>query len=152
MSSLLTGLQPPAALYSLSELYLLAFGGDSSRFAGRYVPRAILMDLEPGTMDSVRSGPYGQVFRPDNFIFGQVQPFLGPESSPVAHRAVQRSGCPFWRLSPSAHLPCRPVPATTGPRVTIPRAPSSSTPCWTSSGRRPSPATACKVGDLFHSR
>ena len=29
--------------------------------AGRYVPRAILMDLEPGTMDSVRSGPYGQV-------------------------------------------------------------------------------------------
>jgi len=28
---------------------------------GRYVPRAILMDLEPGTMDSVRSGPYGQV-------------------------------------------------------------------------------------------
>ncbi len=30
---------------------------------GRYVPRAILMDLEPGTMDSVRSGPYGQVSR-----------------------------------------------------------------------------------------
>ena len=38
---------------------------------GRYVPRAILMDLEPGTMDSVRSGPYGQIFRPDNFVFGQ---------------------------------------------------------------------------------
>ena len=26
---------------------------------GRYVPRAILMDLEPGTMDSVRAGPFG---------------------------------------------------------------------------------------------
>ncbi|CAI9288896.1 unnamed protein product [Lactuca saligna] len=38
---------------------------------GRFVPRAILMDLEPGTMDSVRSGPYGQIFRPDNFVFGQ---------------------------------------------------------------------------------
>ena len=38
---------------------------------GRYVPRAILMDLEPGTMDSVRSGPYGQIFRSDNFVFGQ---------------------------------------------------------------------------------
>uniref|UniRef100_H2N9K2 Tubulin beta chain n=1 Tax=Pongo abelii TaxID=9601 RepID=H2N9K2_PONAB len=38
---------------------------------GRYVPRAVLVDLEPGTMDSVRSGPFGQVFRPDNFIFGQ---------------------------------------------------------------------------------
>ena len=36
------------------------------------MPRAILMDLEPGTMDSVRSGPYGQVFRPDNFVFGQT--------------------------------------------------------------------------------
>ncbi|KAK7253821.1 tubulin-like protein [Aureococcus anophagefferens] len=35
---------------------------------GRYVPRAILMDLEPGTMDSVRAGPFGQLFRPDNFI------------------------------------------------------------------------------------
>ena len=29
------------------------------------------MDLEPGTMDSVRSGTYGQIFRPDNFVFGQ---------------------------------------------------------------------------------
>jgi tubulin beta len=38
---------------------------------GRYVPRAVLMDLEPGTMDSVRAGPYGSLFRPDNFIFGQ---------------------------------------------------------------------------------
>ncbi|KAL0518681.1 LOW QUALITY PROTEIN: putative Tubulin/FtsZ family, GTPase domain/Tubulin C-terminal domain containing protein [Leishmania naiffi] len=38
---------------------------------GRYVPRAVLMDLEPGTMDSVRAGPYGQLFRPDNFVFGQ---------------------------------------------------------------------------------
>ncbi|KAL0351759.1 UNVERIFIED_CONTAM: Tubulin beta-1 chain [Sesamum calycinum] len=37
---------------------------------GRYVPRAVLMDLEPGTMDSIRSGPYGQIFRPDNFVFG----------------------------------------------------------------------------------
>jgi tubulin beta len=31
---------------------------------GRYVPRAVLMDLEPGTMDSVRAGPFGQLFRP----------------------------------------------------------------------------------------
>merc|ERR1711957_593987 len=39
---------------------------------GRYVPRAVLMDLEPGTMDSVRAGPFGQPFRPDNFVFGQT--------------------------------------------------------------------------------
>ncbi len=37
---------------------------------GRYVPRVILMGLEPGTMDIVRSGPFGQPFRPSNFVFG----------------------------------------------------------------------------------
>ena len=39
---------------------------------GKYVPRAILVDLEPGTMDSVRAGPFGQIFRPDNFVFGEM--------------------------------------------------------------------------------
>jgi len=39
--------------------------------SGRYVPRAILTDLEPGTMDAIRSGPLGKLFRPDNFVFGQ---------------------------------------------------------------------------------
>ena len=39
--------------------------------ANKYVPRAILVDLEPGTMDSLRSGPLGSLFRPDNFVFGQ---------------------------------------------------------------------------------
>ncbi|KAJ8588187.1 tubulin nucleotide-binding domain-like protein [Rhizopogon salebrosus TDB-379] len=39
--------------------------------SNRYVPRAILVDLESGTMDSVRSGPLGGLFQPDNFIFGQ---------------------------------------------------------------------------------
>jgi len=38
---------------------------------GRHVPRSVLMDLEPGTMDAVRAGPFGALFRPDNFIFGQ---------------------------------------------------------------------------------
>lgn len=42
-----------------------------SSTGGKYVPRAVLVDLEPGTMDSVRSGPFGQVFRPDNFVFGE---------------------------------------------------------------------------------
>ncbi|KAI4164741.1 MAG: hypothetical protein LQ342_001716 [Letrouitia transgressa] len=37
----------------------------------KYVPRAVLVDLEPGTMDAVRAGPFGQLFRPDNFVFGQ---------------------------------------------------------------------------------
>ncbi|CAH2083558.1 unnamed protein product [Euphydryas editha] len=37
----------------------------------RFVPRAVLIDLEPGTMDAIRSSPYGQLFRPDNYVFGQ---------------------------------------------------------------------------------
>ncbi|ONM07637.1 Tubulin beta-3 chain [Zea mays] len=39
---------------------------------GRYVPRAVLMDLEPGTMESIRAGPFGGIFRPDNFVYGQL--------------------------------------------------------------------------------
>jgi len=39
--------------------------------SGKYVPRAILVDLEPGTMDSIRAGPYGALFRPDNLVFAQ---------------------------------------------------------------------------------
>jgi len=50
----------------------LNYSGDGCDTAGgKYVPRAVLVDLEPGTMDSVRSGPFGQIFRPDNFVFGQ---------------------------------------------------------------------------------
>ena len=38
------------------------------------------MDLEPGTMDSVRAGPFGQLFRPDNFVFG-IQASLHQQGS-----------------------------------------------------------------------
>jgi tubulin beta len=40
-------------------------------YHARYVPRAVLVDLEPGTLDAARAGPYGRLFNPDNFIFGQ---------------------------------------------------------------------------------
>lgn len=43
---------------------------------GKYVPRAVLVDLEPGTMDSVKAGAFGQLFRPDNFVFGKNSCFL----------------------------------------------------------------------------
>ncbi|KAG6753849.1 hypothetical protein POTOM_041849 [Populus tomentosa] len=35
------------------------------------MPWGVLMDLEPGTIDSIRTGPYGQIFWSDNFVFGQ---------------------------------------------------------------------------------
>ena len=58
---------------------------------GKYVPRAVLVDLEPGTMDSVRSGPFGQIFRPDNFVFGEPQ--IGLAGGLIA-RAVKGQGVP----------------------------------------------------------
>lgn len=37
----------------------------------QFVPRAVLVDLEPGTMTALKEGPLGQLFRPDNYVFGQ---------------------------------------------------------------------------------
>eukprot|EP00124_Ichthyophonus_hoferi_P001727 Ihof_evm10s98 gene=Ihof_evmTU10s98 len=39
---------------------------------GKYVPRAVLVDLEPGVLDQVKAGPAGGLFRPDNYIHGQA--------------------------------------------------------------------------------
>ena len=44
----------------------------NTSMTGRFIPRAVLADLEPNTVDAVRAGPYGQLFRPDNFVFGQT--------------------------------------------------------------------------------
>lgn len=38
--------------------------------AKRYVPRACLIDLEPGTVDVIKGSSLGTLFKPDNFIFG----------------------------------------------------------------------------------
>ena len=38
----------------------------------RDVYHAILIDLEPGTVDSIRAGLPGQLFRPDDLVFGQT--------------------------------------------------------------------------------
>ena len=67
----------------------------------KYVPRAVLVDLEPGTMDVIQSGPLGGLFRPDN-----VRVILSPLSA-----AALRVG--FVCSSSLA----RAAQATTGPRV-----------------------------------
>eukprot|EP00497_Spongosphaera_streptacantha_P002111 TRINITY_DN26_c0_g2_i3.p1 TRINITY_DN26_c0_g2~~TRINITY_DN26_c0_g2_i3.p1 ORF type:complete len:342 (+),score=106.25 TRINITY_DN26_c0_g2_i3:219-1244(+) len=36
----------------------------------RFVPRACLVDLEPGTVDVIKASPVGTLFKPDNFVFG----------------------------------------------------------------------------------
>ena len=40
--------------------------------AQKYVPlRAVMVDMESGTMDSVKSKPFEQLFQPDNIIFAR---------------------------------------------------------------------------------
>lgn len=37
----------------------------------KYVPRSIQVDLEPGVLDLVRSGPHANLFRPDTFVHAE---------------------------------------------------------------------------------
>ncbi|VDQ11603.1 unnamed protein product [Trichobilharzia regenti] len=39
---------------------------------GRFVPRCVLIDLDPHTMESVRGSMTGQLFRPENYIIGRA--------------------------------------------------------------------------------
>ena len=36
----------------------------------KFVPRAVMVDLEPGVLDMVKASPMGKIFKPDNLIFG----------------------------------------------------------------------------------
>ena len=40
--------------------------------SGKYVPRAVFIDLEPTVIDQVRSGTYRQLFHPEELITGKV--------------------------------------------------------------------------------
>ncbi|KAL2821251.1 tubulin-domain-containing protein [Aspergillus cavernicola] len=37
----------------------------------RYIPRAILLDLEPRVLHGIQSGPYKNIYNPENFFIGQ---------------------------------------------------------------------------------
>ncbi|GLH02815.1 hypothetical protein R5R35_002998 [Gryllus longicercus] len=66
------GIDPAGCYHGDSDLQLERINVYyNEAIGGKYVPRAVLIDLEPATLDSVRSGPFGQIFRPDNFVFGQ---------------------------------------------------------------------------------
>ncbi|CAF3662612.1 unnamed protein product [Rotaria sp. Silwood1] len=39
--------------------------------AGRYVPRAVFVDLEPSVIDEIRRGPYSKLFHPEQLISGK---------------------------------------------------------------------------------
>lgn len=39
--------------------------------AGKHVPRAVFLDLEPTVIDEVRTGAYRQLFHPEQLISGK---------------------------------------------------------------------------------
>lgn len=39
--------------------------------AGKHVPRAVFVDLEPTVIDEVRTGPYRQLFHPEQLMSGK---------------------------------------------------------------------------------
>jgi len=45
-------------------------GTTEEKIAAKWIPRGVLVDLEPGTMDVIKESPIGPVFRPDNMVFG----------------------------------------------------------------------------------
>ena len=36
----------------------------------RFVPRSVIVDLEPGTIDAVKGSEWGRIFNPSNYVFG----------------------------------------------------------------------------------
>uniref|UniRef100_A0A674B614 Tubulin alpha chain n=1 Tax=Salmo trutta TaxID=8032 RepID=A0A674B614_SALTR len=57
------------------ELYCLEHGiqldGQIETGAGKHVPRAVFVDLEPTVIDEVRTGTYRQLFHPEQLITGK---------------------------------------------------------------------------------
>ena len=60
------------AQVNVHNLRLKMYFSPKLRFHAQRMQLSTRQDLEPGTMDSVRAGPFGQLFRPDNFVFGQT--------------------------------------------------------------------------------
>ena len=57
--------------YMMMIVMMMILANNDNTHSGKFVPRAVLVDLEPGVLDWVRSSTYGSLFRPDNFVNGQ---------------------------------------------------------------------------------
>jgi tubulin beta len=67
------GISPRGRFYGDSDLQLQGaspFYHENSN--GQFIPRAVLVDLEPSTLDSIRGEPIGPLFRPENIVFGST--------------------------------------------------------------------------------
>jgi tubulin alpha len=43
----------------------------SETSSGKYVPRSLYVDLEPGVIDDVKTGPFRSLFHPETMITGK---------------------------------------------------------------------------------
>lgn len=67
------GVDPGGSWHGDTDLQLERINVYYNEARGRkFVARAVLVDLEPGTLDAMRAAPFGRLFRPDNFVFGTV--------------------------------------------------------------------------------
>lgn len=66
------GIEPDGSYSGNDDLQLEKIGVYFNQASNNnYVPRALLVDLEPGTMDAIRGSNYGRLFHPDYFIHGE---------------------------------------------------------------------------------
>ncbi|TRZ03408.1 hypothetical protein DNTS_034100, partial [Danionella cerebrum] len=66
------GFQPDGKIVSDGSMIDSSFGTFFSETgAGKYVPRAIFIDLEPTVVDEIRTGPYRQLYHPEQLISGK---------------------------------------------------------------------------------
>eukprot|EP00116_Pleurobrachia_bachei_P005609 sb/3465871/ len=55
-------------IYWLATVYCVSY---KTVLSASYVPRALIVDLEPGVIDVIKASPLGPVFRPDNYVHGR---------------------------------------------------------------------------------
>uniref|UniRef100_A0A0R3UL43 Tubulin beta chain n=1 Tax=Mesocestoides corti TaxID=53468 RepID=A0A0R3UL43_MESCO len=69
------GVGPDGRFHGESDLQLermnVYFTEAMGTAGGRYVPRCVLVDLDPNILNSVRGSPFGRLFRPENYITGR---------------------------------------------------------------------------------
>ncbi|KAM7537679.1 hypothetical protein Aperf_G00000064783 [Anoplocephala perfoliata] len=67
------GVAPNGGFYGESELQLERMNVYfNEAMGGRFVPRCVLIDLDPSTGDIVRGSPFGHLFRPENYVSGRA--------------------------------------------------------------------------------
>lgn len=61
--------------------------------AGKHVPRAIFVDLEPTVIDEVRTGAYRQLFHPEQLISGKED-----AANNFARGHYTSKCCSYWEI------------------------------------------------------